>query len=231
MNRFVSLLPLLLTAVLAVLTGCQQEVGECSETVPCGAFETCVDGTCQAKSCSSSIDCGMKSYCEVGECKGGCQSNDDCYPGQVCDLENGSKGVGSCVEGACRDTSLDCGFGEFCDPASGDCYPASGYYCSDCRDDDDCGGNGNLCLGFGANGNFCGVTCDTTSDCPAGYDCVPVSDGNGNIITNQCLTYCWLYITDSRGPDAPEGLGESPVDPPEALPELKATPVAAEGGR
>ena len=111
------------------------------------------------------------------------------------------------------DTSLDCGFKEFCDPAAGDCYEASGYYCSECRDEDDCGGNGNLCLNFGANGRFCGVTCDTNIDCPSGFECIPVSDGSGNIISKQCLTYCWLYIDDARGPDAPSSVEQPPLRP------------------
>ena len=141
---------------------------ECSETVPCGAFASCVDGQCVAKGCGTSTDCGMQSYCDGGECVAGCQSGDDCYPDEVCDPN-----TATCAAAACRDTSLDCGFKEFCDPAAGDCYEASGYYCSECRDEDDCGGNGNLCLNFGANGRFCGVTCDTNIDCSSSSSAFP----------------------------------------------------------
>ncbi|MEC7948889.1 MAG: hypothetical protein VX265_15075, partial [Myxococcota bacterium] len=183
----------------------------CSQDTPCGAFASCVDGQCVAKSCGTSTDCGMQSYCDAGECQPGCQSSDDCYPDEVCDAA-----TASCAAAACRDTSLDCGFREFCDPAAGDCYEASGYYCSDCRDDSDCGGNGNLCLNFGAPGAFCGVTCDTTRDCPSGFECLPVGDASGNIISNQCLTYCWLYINDTEGPAAPVA---------GAMPPLRPTPV------
>lgn len=220
--RSLVLLVFTLTASMLMLSGCEKSSGECSEKAPCGGFATCVDGTCVAKSCSSSVDCGMESYCDIGECAPGCQSTDDCLPGDVCDA------AGACIEGECRDTSLDCAFKEFCDPASGDCYEASGYYCKACQDpgpSEDCGGNGNYCLNFGANGSFCGVTCDTTSDCPSGFDCVGLSDGNGNIVTNQCLTYCWLYITDgARGPDAPDPA--SPALPP-VLPDPIIVPVAS----
>lgn len=192
----------LLLALFAALSlsACNNDKpAECSQNTPCGAFASCVDGQCVAKSCGTSTDCGMQSFCDAGECQPGCQSGEDCYPDEVCDPN-----TATCAAAACRSTTLDCGFGEFCDPAAGDCYEASGYYCSDCRDDDDCGGNGNLCFGFGSNGNFCGVTCDSQLDCPSGYDCVPATDGNGNVVSNQCITYCWLYITDGAdGPAAP----------------------------
>lgn len=198
-----------LLCALIGLAACSGDApAECSETVPCGAFASCVDGQCVAKGCGTSTDCGMQSYCDGGECVAGCQSGDDCYPDEVCDPN-----TATCAAAACRDTSLDCGFKEFCDPAAGDCYEASGYYCSECRDEDDCGGNGNLCLNFGANGRFCGVTCDTNIDCPSGFECIPVSDGSGNIISKQCLTYCWLYIDDARGPDGPSGVEQPPLRP------------------
>lgn len=205
---------LALFAALSLAACNNDKPAECSQNAPCGAFASCVDGQCVAKSCGTSTDCGMQSFCEAGECQPGCQSGDDCYPDEVCDPS-----TATCAAAACRDTSLDCGFKEFCDPAAGDCYEASGYYCSDCRNDEDCGGNGNICLNFGAPGQFCGVTCDTNVDCPSGFECLPVSDGNGNIISNQCLTYCWLYIDDARGPAAP-ATGE--------LPALRPTPVGAD---
>jgi hypothetical protein len=40
------------------------------------------------------------------------------------------------------------------------------------------------------------VTCEVEDDCPSGFTCVGVTDGTGNLITHQCITYCWLYITD-----------------------------------
>ena len=123
----------LLLAIFAVvgLAACSGDApAECSENTPCGAFASCVDGSCVAKSSGTSTDCGMQSYCEGGECQSGCQSGDDCYPDEVCD-----PATATCASAACRSTSLDCGFKEFCDPAAGDCYEASGYYCSDCRDE------------------------------------------------------------------------------------------------
>jgi len=88
------------------------------------------------------------------------------------------------VSAECSDTRLDCGFGEFCSPA-GECYEAAGFYCHSCNDNGDCGGNGNTCLS-----GTCGVTCNTDADCPGGFDCYPVSDYAGNVVTHQCWTDC-----------------------------------------
>lgn len=197
--------PLLLGVVL--LAGCAQESAECSDTTPCTGFgQSCVEGVCKSRACSSSADCGMEAHCLDGECEAGCAVESDCYPGDTCT-------DGACTAKACRTTTLDCDFKEFCDVASGDCYEASGYYCGDCRDDNDCGGNGNRCLSFGQYGSFCGVTCERSADCPAGFDCIPVQDG-GQVVTNQCITYCWVYITDdASGPPAP-GATRAPVPAP-----------------
>jgi hypothetical protein len=179
------------TLLLGAL-GCQNEPAECSEDIPCEGFgETCVKGACVAKSCSNSNQCGIEEYCDGGACAQGCAEDTDCYPDSVCNTESNA-----CKKRGCRDSNLDCGFGEYCDTSSGTCYDASGYYCRECQDDADCGGNGNICLGFGAYGSYCGVTCESTLDCPSAYECLPVSDASGNIFTNQCVTYCWMYIQD-----------------------------------
>ncbi len=182
------------------LAGCANKdaVQECSETEPCDDFANCVDGRCERRMCSTSADCGMEAFCASdGRCEGGCQGADDCYPGDVC-------AEGQCVSGGCRSTSLDCGFNEFCDTTTGDCYEAGGYYCEPCTQESDCGGNGNLCLNLGGGyGSFCGVTCESEGDCPSGYTCNPIGDEFGNVFTYQCITYCWLYIDDAEGPPGP----------------------------
>lgn len=207
----------LVLPVLLLLGGCNSEPSECSEELPCGFGEVCIEGTCEGKTCATSADCPMEYTCAGGECATGCASNDDCYPGDACNTE-----VGSCQPASCRSTTLDCAFGEFCNTVEGSCYPASGYYCKECLGDDDCGGNGNTCLGWGAYGNFCGVTCDTESDCPSGYTCVDVGSG-GSAEFKQCITYCWLYITDDGPPPEPgaarAGAPGAPVPVPLEAPE------------
>ena len=157
---------------------------ECSEEVVCPGFgEECIEGQCVAKSCATSEQCGIEQYCnEQSVCAAGCKEDTDCMFGDLCDTT-----VNTCIEAECSDTRLHCGFGEFCSLA-GDCYDAAGYYCQDCEDDGDCGGNGNICYG-----GYCGVTCETNKDCPNGYGCLAFQDLSGNILFHQCWTACYLF--------------------------------------
>jgi len=181
----------LMILILPLMAGCGEKA-ECSEALACAGFgEVCVAGSCVVQNCATSAQCDMENHCLQGECTPGCSKDTDCYPGNICSLE-----TSTCEQAPCRSTTLDCGFKEFCNTATGECYEANGYYCGECVDDGDCGGNGNMCLGFGAYGDFCGVTCEVEEDCPQSFTCVGISDGNGNQITKQCITYCWLYITD-----------------------------------
>ncbi|MCB9764407.1 MAG: hypothetical protein H6739_31830 [Alphaproteobacteria bacterium] len=161
---------------------------ECTEELACPFGEVCLEGTCVEIPCNTSAQCGMEEHCVDRKCEAGCSEDADCYPGDLCDL-----GENTCVSRGCRDTRLDCGFKEFCNEANGECYEAGGYYCKPCTSDESCGGNGNLCLRFGGGYEYCGVTCSTDDDCPAGLGCYPIGDRTGQIISFQCYTYCWLY--------------------------------------
>ena len=194
----IRLTPLLVCTV--ALLGCETKVvGECSEDVPCQDFASCVDGECIIKKCSTDTDCGMEAHCDGGECAEGCKRDDDCYPGDACGPE------GNCVTEGCRLTSVDCEFGQYCDPSSGDCYNASGLLCSQCSTNGDCGRNGNVCIPWGSFGSYCGLQCSYDEDCPAGYMCLGLRDEFGDVVTTQCTTYCWLYNTDDDpgGPPPP----------------------------
>lgn len=165
------------------LTGCKEDP-ECSQDVPCPFGATCVQGICQEKRCATSDQCAMEHYCAEGACVTGCEEDSDCYPGDICNTD-----LLTCETGGCEDAHRDCGFKEFCNAASGECYEAAGYYCKSCSSNEDCGGAGNYCTSYG----FCGVDCNSNSDCPAGFDCAGFIDANGNIQYYQCFTYCWLY--------------------------------------
>ncbi len=187
--------PLSMAALVLVLGACggSKSVGECDEETSCPDFADCVDGECIRKLCSNNADCGMEAYCgDDGRCEGGCQSGDDCYPGDTCNIASNT-----CTAGGCRSTTLDCGFNEFCDPVAGDCYDAGGSYCEPCTNDNQCGGDGDLCINLGGGyGRFCGMECASEADCPGGYTCNPITDEFGQVFTYQCITYCWLYIDD-----------------------------------
>lgn len=190
--------------ILMLMMACGGPEVECSEEIACEFGSVCLEGVCKPVPCATSEQCGMEQYCAEQSCQDGCLEDSDCYPGDVCNTD-----VRECVPGSCRDTQLDCGFGEFCNTASGECYEASGYYCKPCNDDSECGGDGaNMCLNWGAN-DYCGVECGDDTDCPSGYGCLPVGDINGNIISYQCATYCWLY--------GDEDSESTPIDLPPVL--------------
>lgn len=198
----------MIVLLLWSLAACQEEP-ECSETTPCAFGAVCEEGVCVTIPCSTSAQCGMEEYCDNRSCVAGCAEDSDCRPGDICNTE-----FNTCEPRSCRSTDLDCDFKEFCDQGSGECYEAGGYYCKPCDGDDDCGGNENLCLGFGSSGSYCGVTCETNDDCPASFDCLPIGDISGNIVSYQCLTYCWLYDEDGEGGAPPVGL---PMPEPEPV--------------
>lgn len=162
------------------LAGCtgKAEV-QCSEEKACPFGSICLNGACQEQVCATSDQCGIEQYCSTDHrCVTGCQADSDCMFGDGCD-------GGTCKKKNCADSRTDCSFGEFCSVA-GECYDAAGYYCLPCEDDSYCG-DGNSCYG-----GYCAVACESDRDCPNGYDCLPFTDFNGNVISYNCYTYCWL---------------------------------------
>ncbi|MCB9777006.1 MAG: hypothetical protein H6742_00415 [Alphaproteobacteria bacterium] len=162
---------------------------ECDEATPCGFGAVCVEGGCVQATCATSAQCPMESHCDGGACAAGCGDDLDCFPGDACQPD------GSCASAECEDGRVDCAFGEFCDTDRGDCVDAGDPYCAQCRSDADCG-DGNLCYGWGDNGDWCAVACHSEQDCPAGYSCSVLGDGAGNPIGSYCITWCWLYAED-----------------------------------
>ena len=181
-----------MSLILGFFLACSSAEPECSEELACGFGAVCVQGVCTTNSCANSSQCEMEQYCDRGTCEEGCASDKDCYPGDVCSPE-----TASCEAEGCTDSHVDCAFQEYCNSITGECTPAGGYFCRECESDSDCGGNGNVCINFGLQREFCGVTCQTKSDCPSGFECYDVSDENG-LSTKQCITYCWLYLDDQR---------------------------------
>lgn len=203
---------LLLIGLVFAGFGCQ-EPPECDQNTPCAFGEVCKLGVCQVVGCATSEQCPMEHYCSAGACFPGCEEQSDCYPGDTCNVE-----AGQCESGGCTDTRLDCGYKEFCNEFSGECYDAGGYFCKECNDDYDCGGNGNLCTGSG----YCGVSCDSNDDCPSGFNCFPFVDMAGNVVDYQCYTYCWLYE------DYEENMPQEKVWPRPLLPELPTCSIIDE---
>ncbi len=209
MTLLLRLLPLLL-----LVLGCRPTF-ECDAETPCGFGDVCIEGVCMEAVCSTSAQCPIEHYCTAQrQCEPGCLEETDCMPGDTCDPEGRT-----CLPEPCTDTILDCGFKEFCDPASGECYEAGGDYCRPCRAqtaETDCG-EGNRCW-F----NYCAVRCDGDRECPQGFECAAFTE-EGNVVGRWCITYCWLYDDALIGqPVAPPRLeGPLPLAPtcpsPEAL--------------
>ena len=174
---------------LMVFLGCQSEAPECTESILVALVRHAQAGVCVTQSCATSAQCEMENYCNKGSCVSGCESDQDCYPGDVCDPE-----TQSCASGFCTDTHIDCDFKEFCNAVTGECVEGSGIYCKECEVNADCGGNGNVCMHWGLERDFCGVTCEQDDDCPSGFTCTDWNDTETGTITRQCATYCWLYI-------------------------------------
>lgn len=158
------------------------EVGsECTAERPCDWGQTCVDGFCVESACATSAQCPIETFCLDGACLPGCREESDCGPGRTCDLA-----LQVCQDDLCRDTRTDCGFREYCDTTTGTCYDAGEQFCRPCEEDSQCG-DGNVCYA-----DYCGVGCNDR-ECPAGFDCLGLRDGQGRVTTYQCITYCWLY--------------------------------------
>jgi hypothetical protein len=218
----------LLVLPLWLLAGCQETVAvQCDEETPCQGFgEVCQEGQCVVGSCTSNLDCPMEQTCNGRTCRPGCDSSNDCYPGDVCNLAEGM-----CEPEGCRDTHLDCGYKEFCNTATGECYEAGGPYCRPCSSRnviEDCNGGDaagtNQCWN-----NYCTVDCSNGRECPSGFQCFPFQNAQGEVVTFQCLTYCWLYEEQAAvGEPVPapplRPLPLDPVHPQSLLPRPGDTP-------
>lgn len=157
---------------------------DCDANTPCDFGFTCIQGYCQEVACATSQQCPIEHYCNDNRaCAPGCQNDDDCYPGFACDTD-----IGQCEEEDCIESSVDCGYREFCNTATGDCYDAGGDFCRPCEPEaDDCA-SGNICWA-----GYCAVSCDGGHECPSGFQCATFVDETGNPVGNWCITYCWLY--------------------------------------
>lgn len=188
------LLPLLLGA------SCGNDF-ECDAETPCPFGEACIEGFCVEAQCATSAQCKIEEFCNANrQCAPGCLADDDCYPGDAC-VE------GACEPEACVETGVDCGYKEFCNTATGDCYEAGGAYCRPCNVqsvEQDCGAE-NVCWN-----NYCGVTCDDGRECPAGFQCTAFVDQQSNVVGHWCITYCWLY-EDARAGTPLESLPECEI--------------------
>lgn len=139
---------------------------ECSSITDCDEKQICSDeGVCEDVDCVTSEDCDLGEYCsDDNECEDGCSEDSDCAAGERCDDNE-------CEPYGCRDTQLDCEYGQYCDPVTGECYDSDFQECTrscDLTVEGSCGSD--YCLATAVNGE-CNYNYNGT-DCPAGNDCV-----------------------------------------------------------
>ncbi|MFH1465567.1 MAG: hypothetical protein ABIO70_14365 [Pseudomonadota bacterium] len=211
----IRLLPVMLLSL--GLCGCGEKA-ECDQDTPCSFGATCVEGQCVSARCATGAQCGMGQRCDAGRCVEGCSGDEDCYPGDACDLT-----TNTCVDDACEDAHRDCAFKEFCNAASGECYEAAGYWCRGCNGDDDCGESGEVHCYAG----YCMPECTKDSDCPAGFYCYGLVDNEGNPQYYVCFSDCELYQQYKGGgaPAAPPPASEArtlPLSPAQRYPAAPA---------
>lgn len=164
--------------------------GACVNNTDCEDNELCIAETCQTVQCTTSSECGLGQYCnDTFSCTDGCAEDSDCVAGESCDTL-----VNTCVSYGCRDTQLDCGYGELCDPTSGQCYTDTAPHCESCESSLDCPGGECFSL-------FTTQSCSTQADCPFGYRCQSF-EGERRCFSNSCIIECTPAAADS----CPRGL-------------------------
>lgn len=175
-----------LALLLLWSVACNTEKPECDAENPCSFGMDCDQGVCVPAACATSEQCPMEEHCVDRACVTGCDRDEDCYPGDLCGDDQ------QCAPSSCEDTALDCGFKEFCNTLTGECYDAGGDYCRPCTYPTDCA-DGNECFM-----GYCLQDCSGGRECPSSFECYPFEDNTGQVVFLGCFTYCWLYDEDPQ---------------------------------
>jgi len=177
-------------ALLLAFAGCKQHgsSGDCVDDGDCAEGQACVNKACQVVDCVSTADCGIEQYCAKADhtCVDGCEGDEDCPAGDSCDV-----GAHSCVPYGCRETQLDCDYGEVCNQDTHVCEKAQGPYCKTCDpfSAGGCGQHGTCYVIDYYYDAYCFVDCnpDLGSDaCPRGYECQDATGLGDNVCFADC---------------------------------------------
>ncbi len=162
----------------------------CSKNSECEVGQVCLEEECKTVECISSAECDIGKHCTADyTCTAGCEEDTDCLAGETCN-------DGTCEAYGCRNTQLDCGYGEFCDPTTGQCYPDDSGACSVCDPSTDPN-----CLGMTQLG-----PCSSSGACPANQACYITEYDDSFTCSNdsQCAAdencYNLGTISDPVGP-------------------------------
>lgn len=190
-----------LVLAAALLAGCPQGQGPtraCVDAGDCEGVAICTAlGECQAVECTQPAHCNLGYTCDVANtCVEGCATEEDCFAGEACST------AGECEPYGCRSSTLDCNYGERCDPTTHQCAQDVEPHClADCTVDwfsDSCelitpnavcacfgSVSGSTCVG----NTYCLVECDPSADepCPRGFQC---AQAFSNSTTPYCIADC-----------------------------------------
>mgnify|MGYP000847631655 CR=1 FL=1 len=180
--------PLRALILASLLAGCSSSAkdtepgGACASAEDCPNDLQCIAEQCIDVQCTTSAECPFESYCDQQNyaCVDGCREDGDCLSGDVCDAVSNT-----CVGSSCRDTELDCAYGQYCNTDTGECYDDTREHCKSC----DVTATNNQC-GSGECFFYQGDTCNNSGDCDDGYTCSNVP-GYGKIChADFCLMSC-----------------------------------------
>ncbi|MFO0710928.1 MAG: hypothetical protein U0353_13870 [Sandaracinus sp.] len=177
----------------------------CADTMPCPGGAVCAHfdpaasyGYCMSRCDPAAADCPMGNRCqdgiaEVPVCYPGCTNDVDCPAGRRCGM--GVSGVMQCYlpgaeAGQSCTSSAECPELGYClDEAT---WGTPGGLCAtfcDLATSMGCGA-GTTCVawGFMSGAGACIPTCDDTTPCRAGYDCVSTGAGRPRACVARCMT-------------------------------------------
>ena len=103
--------------------------------------------------CATSLDCDLEQYCTSNyECVAGCNEDEDCFAGDSCNVDSKE-----CESYGCRDTTLDCAIGEFCNPMTAECFQIHRGHCQSYCSWNDLvyGATGYECVNFDMGSGSC----------------------------------------------------------------------------
>ncbi len=117
-----------------------------------------------------------------------CEEGDDCLSGLCVDHMGDAVCTETCVE--------ECAGGWLCEQVGGGgpdlqfaCVSPFTHLCRPCIANSDCEsptGVEDVCLQYGAGGNFCGADC-SAGECPGGYTCLDATTVDGTVV-KQCVS-------------------------------------------
>jgi hypothetical protein len=182
----------------------------------------CINGHCRIPGmCFSPQDCEEKeTYCDAltKECVPGCLIDYDCkQAAKECDTA-----AKTCIDRGCTGNWF-CGCGQICSKETHFCVTAEGKYCEPCvqkqqeSDPEPCEDPDIMCIGFqdpDTNedlGSFCMPPCDPDpeNECPQGWQCQEIKDGNGKSYGKKCIRACYKKVAggcamgDAPDPEVP----------------------------